>query len=51
MQTQEGRNLPVPHCIKDTDGWKLDEKVQAALDKKEYKHFKAYYDYIDSLIK
>ena len=22
MDTQEGRNLPVPHCIKDTEGWK-----------------------------
>jgi len=37
METQEGKNLPVPHCIKGTDGWKLDAKVQAALDKKEYK--------------
>ena len=23
MQTQEGANLPVPHCIKDTDGWQI----------------------------
>ena len=37
MDTQEGKNLPVPHCIKGTDGWKLDVKVQAALDKKDYK--------------
>lgn len=37
METQEGKNLPVPHCIKNTDGWKLDAKVQAVLDKKEYK--------------
>ena len=37
MDTQEGKNLPVPHCIKGTDGWKLDKKVQEALDKKEYK--------------
>ncbi len=37
METQEGKNLPVPHCIKGTEGWKLDEKVQAALDKKAYK--------------
>ena len=33
LNTQEGKNLPVPHCIKDTDGWqivdglRLDEKV------------------------
>ena len=37
METQEGKNLPMPHCIKGTDGWKLNSKVQAALDKKEYK--------------
>lgn len=37
METQEGKKLPVPHCIKGTDGWELDAKVQAAVDKKNYK--------------
>ena len=37
MDTQEGRNLPVPHCIKDTDGWMLNERVQVALDAKTYR--------------
>ena len=37
METREGKNLPVPHCIKGTDGWALDRKVQAALDKKGFK--------------
>lgn len=23
METQEGRNLPVPHCIKGTEGWEI----------------------------
>ena len=23
MQTQEGKKLPVPHCIKDTKGWEI----------------------------
>ena len=23
MQTQEGRNLPVPHCIKGCHGWEV----------------------------
>ena len=23
LQTQEGRNLPVPHCIRNTDGWQI----------------------------
>jgi nicotinamidase-related amidase len=36
METQEGKNLPVPHCIKGTPGWELDEKVQAALADKKY---------------
>ena len=27
MQTQEGRKLPVPHCIKDTHGWQIDERI------------------------
>ena len=36
MNTQEGTKLPVPHCIKGTDGWKLDSKVQAALDENGY---------------
>ena len=36
MQTQEGKHLPVPHCIKGTPGWELDERVQAALDQKTY---------------
>lgn len=37
LQTQEGKNLPVPHCIRGTDGWQLDQKVQAALAGKTYK--------------
>ena len=36
MQTAEGRHLPVPHCIKGTDGWQLDKAVAAALEKKDY---------------
>jgi len=23
METQEGRNLPVPHCIRGTEGWQI----------------------------
>ncbi|MDD6763639.1 MAG: cysteine hydrolase [Clostridiales bacterium] len=36
METSEGKNLPIPHCIKDTDGWQLDSRIRAALDKKAY---------------
>ena len=27
LNTQEGKNLPVPHCIKGTDGWKITNKI------------------------
>ena len=29
METQEGANLPVPHCIKDTDGWQNRAQLDA----------------------
>ena len=31
LQTREGKFLPVPHCIKGTDGWRLNDSVAAAL--------------------
>lgn len=37
METAEGKKLPVPHCIKMTDGWQLNEKVKAALADRDYK--------------
>ncbi len=37
MDTAEGKNLPVPHCIKGTDGWQISPKLQvgdsAVIDK------------------
>lgn len=39
MTTREGRKLPVPHCIKGKDGWKLDERVQEALSGRDYVAF------------
>ena len=35
MQTSEGRNLPISHCIRESEGWQLNDKVRATLDKKE----------------
>ena len=29
MDTQEGHNLPVPHCIKDTEGWQIRSELDA----------------------
>ena len=28
MQTQEGKNLPIKHCIKDTDGWQICDELK-----------------------
>lgn len=30
LGTQEGKRLPVPHCIKDTEGWQIREQVRQA---------------------
>ena len=37
METQEGSNLPIPHCIKGTEGWELDKNVKTVLVGKVYK--------------
>ncbi|MBP3493733.1 MAG: cysteine hydrolase [Oscillospiraceae bacterium] len=36
MTTREGRFLPVPHCIRDTEGWQLNTEVAAALAERAY---------------
>ena len=30
LHTQEGRNLPVPHCIRGTEGWEIVEQLRPA---------------------
>ena len=37
LETEEGKRLPVPHCISGTPGWKLDGRVQEALLGKNFK--------------
>ena len=27
LETQEGKNLPVPHCIRGTDGWQIRKEL------------------------
>lgn len=33
MDTQEGKKLPVPHCIKPEHGWKITDTLQKFVDK------------------
>ena len=35
LNTLEGKNLPVPHCIINTDGWKLVPEIAEALKLRE----------------
>ena len=34
LSTLEGKKLPVEHCIKDTEGWKIKTEILDALNKK-----------------
>ena len=27
LETQEGKNLPVPHCIRETEGWQIRQEL------------------------
>ena len=42
LKTQEGINLPVKHCIRDSDGWKLDEIIENEIYKNNYKNTKIF---------
>ncbi len=37
LETQEGKNLPVEHCIKATDGWNLPEELEEICEQKKAK--------------
>lgn len=36
MNTQEGKNLPVPHCIKDTEGWQIAKELIPLTEGKKF---------------
>ena len=39
MDTLEGKKLPVMHCIQGTEGWRVEPRVLAALERKNAKCF------------
>lgn len=39
LETQEGKNLPVVHCIEGTEGWKIKECIKKVLEEKNAKVF------------
>ena len=36
LQTAEGKKLPVAHCIKGTNGWRLNKDIKAVLYEKDF---------------
>lgn len=36
LNSSEGKKLPVIHCVKNTKGWQLNEKIEEALKVKDY---------------
>ena len=52
MFTQEGKHLPVAHCVKDTHGWELAPAIQEALYdvREQYHSFDSYFPYINDHI-
>lgn len=38
LDTLEGKNLPVPHCIKGTNGWKINEEIYQAIEDSKIEH-------------
>lgn len=37
MESQEGKFLPIPHCIKDSEGWKVHQDLLDARKNNDYK--------------
>lgn len=37
LETREGKYLPVPHCIKHTEGWEIDKNIMSALKRKGFR--------------
>lgn len=48
METLEGKNLPVAHCIKNTHGWELAPAIQEAIydTRDKYFDFDSYFPYV-----
>lgn len=49
MSTQEGKKLPVPHCIEGTDGWQINVEVMEAADQQAEMISESYADDDDTV--
>jgi len=39
MTTQEGKNLPIKHCIKGSDGWKITDKIYMPMESEVFEKY------------
>ena len=46
LKTEEGKHLPIPHCLYQTEGWELNKDIEKALAEKNYiKQYKSSFGY------
>lgn len=52
LNTQEGKKLPVPHCLKDTYGWELAPEMEEAIydTRDKYFDFDTYFPFVSDHI-
>lgn len=52
LNTQEGKKLPIPHCLKDTYGWELAPEIEEAIydTRNEYFDFDTYFPFVSDHI-
>ena len=52
LNTQEGKKLPIPHCLKDTYGWELAPEMEEAIydTRDKYFDFDTYFPYVSDHI-
>ena len=52
LNTQEGKKLPIPHCLRDTYGWELAPEMEEAIydTRDEYFDFDTYFPYVSDHI-
>lgn len=52
LNTQEGKKLPVPHCLKDTYGWELAPEMEEVIydTRDKYSDFDTYFPYVSDHI-
>ena len=52
LNTQEGKKLPIPHCLRDTYGWELAPEMEEAIydTRGKYFDFDTYFPYVSDHI-